>query len=217
MKNNYDLMIFDWDGTLIDSIAWIVSCLQHAAGACGLEIPGEQAARDVIGLNIQGAMQRLFPGIDSDAETRLVQCYGNRFLSRQHTPDDLFDGVPDMLQQLKQRGLQLAVATGKTRKGLNKILQDTRSAHFFAATRCADETASKPEPLMLRELMRQLGAAPERTLMIGDSVHDLQMAANAHIAAVAVTCGTHSRDVLQQYRPLHCLDQTKELLTLLER
>lgn len=215
MKNNYDLIIFDWDGTLIDSIGWIVSCLQHAACACGLDIPGEQAARDVIGLNIQGALQRLFPGIDAGAEERLVRCYSERFLSRQHGPGDLFDGVQNMLLQLNQRGLQLAVATGKTRKGLNKIMQDTRTAHFFAATRCADETASKPEPLMLRELMHQLGAAPERTLMIGDSVHDLQMAVNARVASIGVTCGAHSKNELQQFRPLRCLDQTKELLALL--
>jgi phosphoglycolate phosphatase len=215
MKNNYALLIFDWDGTLIDSIAWIVSCLQHAAAECGCAIPEDQAARDVIGLSIQGAMRQLFPDIDAATQERLVRCYSGHFFSRQHGPDDLFDGVQDMLLQFQRRGLQLAVATGKSRNGLNKALADTQTGHLFAATRCADETASKPEPLMLREIMRQLGAAPERTLMIGDSIHDLQMAANAQIAAVGVACGAHSKDALQPYRPLCCLDHTKELLALL--
>jgi phosphoglycolate phosphatase len=215
MKNNYDLIIFDWDGTLIDSIGWIVSCLRYAAARCGCAFPGERAARDVIGLSIQGAMHQLFPDIDGGTQARLVRHYGERFFSRRNGQEDLFEGVYDMLLQLKQRGLQLAVATGKSRSGLNKALQDTRTDHLFAATRCADETASKPDPLMLLEIMEQLYAEPERTLMVGDSIHDLQMAANACIDSIGVACGAHSKDVLQQYVPLRCLDQTKELLALL--
>lgn len=215
MRNNYDLLVFDWDGTLIDSIAWIVSCLQHAALENGLDVPTAQAARDVIGLSIQAAMQELFPGITANKQERTVESYRERYFSRQNGPEDLFDGVHDMLLQLKQQGFQLAVATGKNRNGLNLALQHTRTEKLFDATRCADETASKPEPLMLHEIMRQLGVLPERTLMIGDSVHDLQMASNAQIASVGVACGAHSKEILQQYRPLHCLDQTKELLAFL--
>lgn len=216
MKHNYELIVFDWDGTLLDSIGWIVSCLQHAASECGLEIPGEQAARDVIGLNIQGAMQKLFPGTAAVTQAQLVQHYSRRFFTRQLGQWDLFDGVYDMLLQLKQCGLQLAVATGKSRSGLNRALQDTQTEHIFAATRCADETASKPAPLMLHEIMEQLYAEPECTLMVGDSVHDLQMAINAGVDAVGVACGAHSKDILQQYAPLYCLDQTKQLMALLE-
>lgn len=215
MKNNYDLLIFDWDGTLIDSIGWIVSCLQHAAMQNGLEVPTAQAARDVIGLSIQGAMQELFPGSDAQIQKRLIDSYREQYFSRRSGPEDLFDGVIDMLRQLKSRGYRLAVATGKNRNGLNLALQHTCTESLFDATRCADETASKPEPLMVHEIMRQLGILKERTLMIGDSVHDLQMAVNAQIASVAVACGAHSREVLQQYQPLQCLDQTKELLAFL--
>lgn len=215
MRSNYDLLIFDWDGTLIDSIGWIVSCLQHAALQNGVAVPAAQAARDVIGLSIQGAMQELFPDSDAPMQKRLIDSYREQYFSRQTAPEDLFDGVPDMLRQLKSRGYRLAVATGKNRNGLNLALLHTRTESLFDATRCADETASKPEPLMVHEIIRQLGVLRERTLIIGDSAHDLQMAVNAQIAAVAVACGAHSKEVLQQYRPLQCLDQTKELLAFL--
>jgi phosphoglycolate phosphatase len=212
MKNRFDLLIFDWDGTLVDSIDWIVHCVQTAAKENGCDIPTAQAAKDIIGLSIHEAMNTLFPQADKTLHNQLVACYGDTFASKKTTVDDLFVGVLEMLHQLKQADYQLAVATGKTRQGLNKVLETTGVEDLFCLTRCADETASKPHPLMLEEIMQHTQIAPARALMIGDSVHDLQMAQNAKIAAVGVTCGAHPVHVLERYQPLFCLQHTAELL-----
>ena len=215
MKNRFDVIIFDWDGTLVNSIDWIVHCVQRAAAESRCQIPESQAARDIIGLSLKNAIKQLFPGIDADAQQRLVKSYSEQFLSRQIDRDDLFDGVYDMLISLKQAGYQLAVATGKTRAGLDRALLGTGIADLFCVTRCADETQSKPDPAMVNEIIKHLGSANDRTLMVGDSVHDLQMAVNAEIAAVGVSCGAHSRDVLEKHNPLLCLQHTTELIDFL--
>lgn len=215
MKNRFDVIIFDWDGTLVNSIDWIVHCVQRAAAESRCQIPESQAARDIIGLSLKNAIKQLFHGIDADAQQRLVKNYSERFLSRQIDRDDLFDGVYDMLISLKQAGYQLAVATGKTRAGLDRALLGTGIADLFSVTRCADETQSKPDPSMVNEIIKHLGAANDRTLMVGDSVHDLQMAVNAEIASVGVSCGAHSRDVLEKHNPLLCLQYTTELIDFL--
>jgi len=215
MKNRFDLIIFDWDGTLIDSIDWIASCLQQAADQCGIAVPEAQAAKDVIGLSINNAMQTLFPEIDPHTQAQLVACYSQQYNSKQISPDDLFPGVYAMLVELKESGYQLAVATGKTRVGLQKALKATGTEELFCVTRCADETASKPDPKMLLEIIQHTQAAKERTLMIGDSIHDLQMALNAPISAIAVSCGANSAELLQQYHPLLCLQQPTELLNII--
>ena len=215
MKNRFDLIIFDWDGTLINSIDWISSCLQQAADQCGIAVPEAQAAKDVIGLSINNAMQTLFPEIDPHTQAQLVACYSQQYNSKQISPDDLFPGVYAMLVELKKSGYQLAVATGKTRVGLQKALQATGTEELFCVTRCADETASKPDPKMLLEIIQHTQAAKERTLMIGDSIHDLQMALNAPISAIAVSCGANSAELLQQYHPLLCLQQPTELLNII--
>ncbi len=215
MKNRFDLIIFDWDGTLIDSIDWIASCLQQAADQCGIAVPEAQAAKDVIGLSINNAMQTLFPEIDPHTQAQLVACYSQQYNSKQISPDDLFPGVYAMLVELKESGYQLAVATGKTRVGLQKALKATGTEDLFCVTRCADETASKPDPKMLLEIIQHTQAAKERTLMIGDSIHDLQMALNAPISAIAVSCGANSAELLQQYHPLLCLQQPTELLNII--
>lgn len=215
MKDRFDLLIFDWDGTLVDSIDWIVHCVQTAAEKYDCAVPSPQAAKDIIGLSIQEAMNTLFPEVDSAVKQQMVLHYSQMFFSKQTTSADLFSGVEQMLLQLKQAGYQLAVATGKTRSGLDKVLQGTGIGELFCITRCADETASKPHPLMLEQIMQHTGISPERTLMIGDSIHDLQMAQNAQVSAIAVTCGAHSAQILQQYQPLFCLEQTTELLELI--
>jgi phosphoglycolate phosphatase len=215
MKNRFDLIIFDWDGTLINSIDWITHCLQNAAAQCNCPIPESQAAKDVIGLSINKAMQALFPDADEQTQKQLLECYSQKYSSKQITRDDLFPGVYPMLVQLKAAGYQLAVATGKTRAGLRRALQATETEDLFGITRCADETASKPDPRMLREIIKHTNAANERTLMVGDSIHDLQMALNAHISAIAVSCGAHSEEFLQQYNPLLCLQQPAELLNII--
>jgi phosphoglycolate phosphatase len=215
MKNRFDLIIFDWDGTLINSIDWITHCLQNAAAQCNCPIPESQAAKDVIGLSINKAMQALFPDADEQTQKQLLECYSQKYSSKQITRDDLFPGVYPMLVQLKAAGYQLAVATGKTRAGLRRALQATETEDLFGITRCADETASKPDPRMLREIIKHTNATNERTLMVGDSIHDLQMALNAHISAIAVSCGAHSEEFLQQYNPLLCLQQPAELLNII--
>lgn len=215
MKKQFDLIIFDWDGTLIDSIDWIVSSLQTAASECGYPLPEPQAAKDVIGLSIRRACSQLFPDADQDMVTQLTICYQRAYLSKQLSRNDLFPGTYDMLIELKQSGYQLAVATGKTRKGLQEALKATDTEDLFCVTRCSDETASKPDPRMLHEIMQQSNYPSDRALLVGDSTHDLQMALNAQISAVAVTCGAHSEEVLQQYQPLMCLKQPVELLNFL--
>lgn len=215
MKNKFDLIIFDWDGTLIDSIDWIVHCLQTAAKQCDCTIPEQQAAKDVIGLSIRNACIKLFPGVDEETLTQLTVCYQQTYFSRQLSRADLFPGVYEMLVELKQAGYRLAVATGKTRTGLQEALQATNTEDLFCVTRCSDETASKPDPLMLHQIMQHTQAPTERCLMVGDSTHDLQMALNAQISAIAVSCGAHPEDILQQYSPLLCLQQPAELLNII--
>ena len=145
----------------------------------------------------------------------MVVCYSQKYLSKQIGQDDLFPGVYKMLVQLNEAGYQLAVATGKTRAGLQKALQATGTEDLFSITRCADETASKPDPRMLNEIIQHTRAAKERSLMVGDSIHDLQMALNAHISAVAVSCGAHPAEFLKPYNPLLCLQQPTELLNII--
>jgi len=215
MNNRFDLLIFDWDGTLINSIDWITHCLQTAAERCGCVIPEAQAAKDVIGLSIQKATATLHPEANEHTLAQLVQHYSHEYLSKQLSRADLFPDIYEMLVELKQAGYALAVATGKTRHGLQEALQATAMEDLFSVTRCADETASKPDPKMLLEIMQVTNSTPERTLMVGDSIHDLQMATNARISSVGVCCGAHSKDILQQHEPLLCLSLATELLTYL--
>lgn len=215
MKKRFDLIIFDWDGTLVDSIDWIVHCIQQAAVYCGLEVPERQAIKDIIGLSIENAVKTLFPEIDADVGLKLTRHYSQSFFSKQISQDDLFPGVYDMLLRFKQDGYRLAVATGKKSAGLAQAIAGTGVADMFCTTRCADQTASKPDPLMLDEIIAELGISKQRTLMVGDSVHDLQMALNAQVASIAVTCGAHSEAVLRQYRPLYCLTYPTELLEVM--
>jgi phosphoglycolate phosphatase len=215
MKNRFDLIIFDWDGTLVDSIDWIVDCIQSAADHCGCPIPDAQAARDIIGLSLDNAVRTLFPSASDETRAELATHYGQRFFSREIGPSDLFPGVADMLQQFKRQGLRLAIATGKKSAGLSRAINGTGIAELFCTTRCADQTASKPDPLMIEEIIAELGVSKQRTLMVGDSMHDLQMAKNAQIASIAVTCGAHSAEMLKQYQPLHCLAYPTDLVGII--
>lgn len=216
MKKRFNLIIFDWDGTLIDSIDWIVRSLQYAAESCFLPIPEKQAAREVIGLSIDTAMAALFPKIDRNTGKTLVQYYNDAYYSRKLGREDLFPGVYDMLVKLNEAGYRIAVATGKTRKGLNHALAATGTQDLFATTRCADESASKPDPAMLMDIMRSINVPHSDALMVGDTAHDLEMAQNAGISSVAVTCGAHPKQLLKPYQPLTCLHQPAELLNFIE-
>ncbi len=215
MKNQFDLIVFDWDGTLINTIDWIALCLQTAGEDHGLEKPEAQAAKDVIGLCIESAVQALYPEANKPTQENVVKVYSKMYSSKRLSRNDFFPGVYDMLVKLKEIGYQLAIATGKTRNGLTRALNATDTCDLFSITRCADETASKPNPLMLHEIMAHVGVPPKRTLMVGDSVHDLQMAKNADIPSVGVTCGANDTQALQQFNPLLCLQQPTELLNYL--
>jgi len=215
MKERFDLIIFDWDGTLVDSIDWITHCLKKAASLQGFNIPDDQAARDTIGLSIQKAMTKLFPGINQNIQDQMTESYRQEYFSKQMTEDDLFAGINEMLISLKQMDYQLAIATGKNRSGLDKALHGTGLNDFFHITRCADETASKPSPNMLEEIIEETGISRERTVMIGDSVHDLKMASNAGMASIAVSCGANSVEQLELHNPLLILQQTTTVLDIL--
>jgi phosphoglycolate phosphatase len=212
MKNKFDLIVFDWDGTLINTIDWIVHCLQRAGEQYGFLTPEPQAAKDVIGLCIDNAVAGLYPDADAETQKKIVAFYSATYFSKQLSQNDFFPGVYDMLLNLKETGYQLAVATGKTRVGLIEALSATGTETVFDITRCADETASKPNPKMLHEIMEHTKAPLDRTLMVGDSIHDLQMARNANIASIGVACGANSKESLLQYDPLLCLQHTTELL-----
>lgn len=212
MKDRFDLLVFDWDGTLFDSIGWIVECLQRAALESGLEVPSEAAAKSVIGLGLHEAVATLYPGSSPELAIHLAGVYRRHYGARPMAELGLFAGVREMLRELKDEGFRLAIATGKGRAGLDHCLRATAMESFFHATRCADEAASKPDPAMLRQLMGELAVAPERTLMIGDSVHDLCMARNAGVRAVAVSCGANASEELAAWQPLACLRTTAEFL-----
>lgn len=209
-RNKFDLIVFDWDGTLMDSTATIVTCIQAAARDLGLPIPNNQQAAYVIGLDLHGAMQAVLPALDPKYYPRMVERYRYHYLSRDKGLT-LFNGVREMLADLSQQGYFLAVATGKSRVGLNRALDAAGLVSLFDATRCADETFSKPHPAMLQELTRELGQDMKRTVMIGDTTHDLQMASNAGAAGIAVHYGAHSVPELEALAPLFSAASTAEL------
>ena len=206
----FDLIVFDWDGTLFDSTMLIVRCIQNACRDIGVPVPSDEAAAYVIGLGLHDALQHVVPGLAPARYPELGQRYRYHYIASQHELL-LFPGTLEMLQALKARHHLLAVATGKNRRGLDDALQHSQLHGVFDATRTADETASKPHPLMLQELMAQLDVAPERTLMIGDTTHDLQLAVNAGTPRVAVSYGAHGPEAFEAHAPLYVAESTAVL------
>ncbi len=213
----FDLLVFDWDGTLMDSIATIVACTREAFGAAGVAVPDEAVIRGTIGLGFRETIDLLAPGGGEALFERVVGCYRERWFATYRERQLLFAGVPDLLARLAADGYLLAVATGKSRRGLDDGLRENRLAARFAATRTADEAPSKPHPRMLLDVLDELGVAKDRALMIGDSVHDLDMALAAGVAALAVTSGSHGRRELASRAPVACLDGVGELPSWLAR
>jgi phosphoglycolate phosphatase len=209
-RKQFDLIVFDWDGTLMDSTSTIVKCIQAAARDLGLPIPRDDVAAHVIGLGLHEAMQAVLPEIDPALYPRMVERYRYHFLSRDHELA-LFPGVHEMLNELSHNGYFLAVATGKSRVGLNRAMNDVKVLSLFDATRCADETFSKPHPAMLQELTRELGQDIRRTVMIGDTTHDLLMANNAGAQGIAVQYGAHPADQLAACNPLYSAPSVADL------
>lgn len=210
MPKRFDLIVFDWDGTLADSTAMIVDCIREASLDVGLVAPAITTARNVIGLGLREAVLSLFGNISPTKFQELTDRYRLHYFQRdRQTP--LYDGVHEALAELNQQGFKLAVATGKGRKGLNLSLQISGLANYFHATRCVDECHSKPHPQMLQQLMEELEVLPENTLMVGDTTFDLQMAQNAHVASLAVSYGAHSLEQLLVHEPLTHFDNFTKL------
>lgn len=207
---NFDLIVFDWDGTIIDSTAVIVRSIQEAARDLGLPVPADSIASHVIGLGLTDALSLAVPRLQRADYPRMVERYVAHW--RTHEGDlVLFPGVRDLLAELRQRQYLLAVATGKSRAGLDRSLAHGALSAAFDWTRCADETQSKPHPQMLHELMQRFEVPPQRTLMIGDTTHDSQMASNAGVPAVSVTYGAHPRAQLETLAPRVVVDSVAEL------
>ena len=213
---NFDLIVFDWDGTLFDSTALISRCIQAACADLGTTVPTDLQASYVIGMGLKEALQHAAPELPEERYRELAERYRHHYFARQHELV-FFDGTPAMLQALKARKHLLGVATGKSRRGLDDALNTSVLKGLFDATRTADETASKPDPLMLHELMNQLGTEPSRTLMIGDTTHDLQLAANAGTASIGVSYGAHHHDAFAGFGTLMVAHSTAELSDWLQR
>ena len=210
MSKRYDLIVFDWDGTVMDSTAVISGSIQAACRDLGLTIPSDEAARHVIGMGLTQALRHAVPDAPETMFPHLTERYRHHFLA-QDEAIPLFVGARETIAELRHAGYSLAVATGKSRHGLNRAMQASEMQSYFHASRTADETFSKPHPAMLLELMDELGVPAARTLMIGDTTHDLQMAINAGVAALGMTHGAHPQDQLRALQPLALLDDFASL------
>lgn len=206
------LLIFDWDGTLSDSTGKIVSCVQTAAAELGMPALADDTIKNIIGLSLVEAMAILYPAYSQADVERLAQCYSSHFLA-DTTPSAFFQGVESTLKRLKVAGFQMAIATGKSRKGLNRVLGNLGWENYFDATKCADETASKPHPLMLSQLLQEFGLQPEEAVMVGDTEYDMSMARSAGMARIAVSYGAHHVDRLRPYDPVLCMDEFEQMLS----
>lgn len=210
MPRRYDLIVFDWDGTLVDSTQLIVDSIRAASADVGLLPPEPSVARSIIGLGLPEALRTLFGPLNETLQQQLTARYRYHYFAQDHEVP-LFHGVDEAIVNLAGQGFMLAVATGKGRNGLNRSLHRSGLQQHFLATRCVDECCSKPHPQMLLEIMDELGAAPERTLMIGDTSFDLQMAANAGTASIAVTYGAQQLESLLPHGPVAHFDNFTNL------
>lgn len=209
------LVIFDWDGTVMDSVGRIVSSMRNAAALTGITVPDEHAVKQIIGLSLEPALNCLFPDANEMQRQSLFEHYRDQYVEHNPTPAPLFAGAQDVLQQLRQRNMLLAVATGKARKGLHRVFEQTGLAPYFATTRCADEAQSKPHPDMLQQILLELNIRPEHAVMVGDTSHDMKMAQSAGVPGIGITHGVHGRDVLQQFSPVAIIDSLPQLLDVL--
>ncbi|RMG37060.1 MAG: HAD family hydrolase [Gammaproteobacteria bacterium] len=207
----YQLLVFDWDGTLMDSAYRIVACMQRAARDTGQPVPTERAVHEIIGLGMREAVRGLYPGLSEPDTARFIDAYRTHWLGDEVPASSLFPGARETLEWALENDYLLAVATGKSRRGLDKVLEETGLRDCFHVTRCADEAFSKPHPQMLEEILTDLDTAPQAALVIGDSEYDMQMAANARVPAVGVSHGVHDPERLRASGALHILQQLSEL------
>ena len=213
--NPFPLLVFDWDGTLVDSIERIVTSLQFASkNVVNIEVSATQA-KNVIGLGLIEAVEKLHPELNSQLHATelnsIADTYRQHYLHDNNVPAPLFSGVEKLLNELRDDGYTLAISTGKSRAGLQQSIDEHQLAKYFATTRCAGENKSKPDPEMLYEILDELNFSAEQTLMIGDSEHDLKMAHNANMKSIGVTHGVHDAKTLEKHNPLICLNDITEL------
>jgi phosphoglycolate phosphatase len=210
-REAYRLLVFDWDGTLMDSEARIVSCVQSAIAKVGAAPRSQAEIRNIIGLGLTEAVMTLFPDGDEALVGQIIAAYREGFLYRDETPSPMFEGVHEVLRYLAEQGYLLAVATGKSRVGLERGLRNSGLRGVFSASRCADEARSKPHPKMMLEIMDELGVDPSRSLMIGDTEYDIRMAFSAGAGALAVSYGVHELERLLRLEPTGVIDQISDL------
>lgn len=211
MSLPYQLLIFDWDGTLMDSVARIVSCMRQSAIDCSLPVPDTKAVHDIIGLSLRTAIPMLFPGVSATGVEEVLARYREHYLHLDTTPTPLFPGVELQLRTWRNSGYQLAVATGKARAGLDRVLLETGLGPLFASTRGADEARSKPDPLMLEQILEQLDVPVSQAVMVGDSIHDMAMAQALGMDRIGITWGVHGLQQLQAHEPIAMVDNLEQL------
>ncbi|MBD56867.1 HAD family hydrolase [uncultured Pseudoalteromonas sp.] len=212
--NKFKLVIFDWDGTVMDSVPKIVNCLRNTARELGIDIPSEQQAKYVIGLSLAKAAEVLFPA-HAHLNDELVAGYKAQYRELDVTPTPLFADVETVLKQLSEAGMQLAVATGKGREGIDRLLNESGLGQYFVNVKCSDDAKSKPSPDMLEQILHEQGIAKRDAVMIGDSQLDMAMANAAGIACIGVSFGAHSPAQLQKHTPLCVVDSYQQLLQVL--
>lgn len=207
---HYDAVIFDWDGTLMDSTFSIVESIQLASADVGLPVPSTMQASWIIGLSLESGLYKAVPELTADLMPAFIERYRHHFFQRDKSIK-MFDGAVPMLAELRQRTIPISVATGKSRVGLDRVLRAVELVDYFNTTRCADETQSKPDPQMLHEIMWELDLEPERVLMVGDTTHDIHMAHNAGMDSLAVTYGAHDVPTLEKSEPTVIVESVPEM------
>lgn len=212
---NVRLVIFDWDGTLVDSVEHIADSLHQAATDLGYPALERKAYRDIIGLGMVEALEKLYPGISPEEMNSVREGYARYFFSRVTTPQNVFEGMTDVVSDLRGSGRGCSVATGKSRRGLDSALASSGLGDHFEITRCADETRSKPDPAMLEEILRYYRIEPGDAVMIGDTRYDLEMARRIGMPSIGVEWGVHKRDVLGDYSPYAIVDSVPDLRRVL--
>lgn len=205
------LLIFDWDGTLIDSSEKIISCMQRAAETSGLSMLSDAQVKSIIGLGLPEAIYTLYPDVELASRENFREHYARHYIEADQVPCEFFPGVLDTLEHFKSEGHQLVIATGKARRGLNRILANMQLLDFFHGSRCSDETQSKPHPQMLQELLREFSRQPDEAVMVGDTTFDMEMAQRARVPRIAVSYGVHNVEVLKQFDPRAVIHHFEEL------
>lgn len=213
---NYRLIIFDWDGTLMDSVTKIVVCMQKASSNANLAIPSKEAIKNIIGLGLSDAIFELHPDVHTRHRALVEEYYRQLYIDQDKTSSPLFPGAKHVLKTLSAKGYELSIATGKSRRGLDRVLSELGLNDLFSASRCADETHPKPHPAMVDEILEDVGCRPSQALVVGDTEYDMAMAKSAKVDRLAVSYGAHHIDRLKPYQPVHAIDEIGEILPWLD-